>query len=302
MAVSFVSLPATASKVGVSAITTFNGSADAGGASAELVKVGWGVDGTYTDTNATTPLPTGLGTALTSAVVVMQNAVAASANGTSLVVTGYGVSTLLITGTFVATISFETSIDAGTNWMAISATQIGAADIFTVVSVPGIYRITSAGVDLIRARVTWTSGTVTVNGRSSNAINANKIVKLASGSMTIGAVNIALPTPATLSSAATTNATLVKATAGTLYSVTASNVGAAAAFLKVFNLTTAPTVGTSVPLLTIPIAASGIANINFGAQGMRLTAGISYSITNLVTDADVTAIAAAQVKVAISYL
>ena len=302
MALTFVTLPATASKVGVSAVTTFNGFTDGGGASVELVKVGWGVDGTYTDTNATTPLPTGLGTALTSAVVVMQNAVAATANGTNLIVTGYGVSVLLVTGTFVANISFETSVDAGTTWIPISATQIGAGDIVTVATVPGIYRITAAGMDLIRARVTWTSGTVTVNGRSSNAINANKIVKLGTGNLTVGAVNIATPTPATLSSAATTNATLVKATAGTLYSVTASNVGAAAAFLKVFNLTTAPTVGTSVPLLTIPIAASGIANITFGAQGMRLTAGISFSITNLVTDADVTAIAAAQVKVAISYI
>ena len=109
-------------------------------------------------------------------------------------------------------------------------------------------------------------------------------------------------TAATLSSAATTNATSIKASAGNLYSVTASNVGAAAAFLKIFNLATAPTVGTSVPFLTIPIAASGVANINFGAQGMRMSAGISLSITMLVSDADTTAIAAGQVKVAVAYI
>ena len=81
-----------------------------------------------------------------------------------------------------------------------------------------------------------------------------------------------------------------------------ANVGAAAAFLKIFNLSTAPTVGTSVPELTIPIAPSSQANINFGSQGFRNGTGIALSITNLVADSDATAIAAAQVKVMIGYI
>ena len=115
-------------------------------------------------------------------------------------------------------------------------------------------------------------------------------------------VTLGTPTAFSLSSAATTNATSVKATAGTAFQIVASNVGAAAAFLKIFNLATAPTVGTSVPFLTVPIPASGVVSVPFGALGMRFSAGIALSITNLVADADATAVAAAQVKVGISYL
>jgi len=103
-------------------------------------------------------------------------------------------------------------------------------------------------------------------------------------------------------SAATTNATSVKASAGNLYAVVASNVGAAAAFLKIYNKGSAPTVGTDVPILTIPIAASGVVNLLFGVQGARLGTGIAFAITNLVADSDTTAVAAAQVKVIISYI
>ena len=125
-------------------------------------------------------------TAITSVVTILQNATAATNNGTSLIVTGYGTAVIQITGTFVATINFEFSIDGGTTWNAISATQIGAGDIFQSTTIPGSFRITCTALDLIRARVTWTSGSVTINGRASNAINASKVVKLASGTNTIG--------------------------------------------------------------------------------------------------------------------
>jgi hypothetical protein len=59
----------------------------------------------------------------------------------------------------------------------------------------------------------------------------------------------------------------------------------------------------SGPVLnTISLAASGVTNIPFGSQGMRLGTGISLAITNLVADSDTTAVAAAQVKVTISHL
>jgi len=112
----------------------------------------------------------------------------------------------------------------------------------------------------------------------------------------------AVATQSLTSSAATTNATSVKASAGNLYAVVASNVGAAAAFLKLYNKASAPTVGTDVPILTIPIAASGVVNLLFGVQGARLGTGIAFAITNLVADSDTTAVAAAQVKVIISYI
>lgn len=110
------------------------------------------------------------------------------------------------------------------------------------------------------------------------------------------------PTASAVNSAATTNATSVKASAGTVFSVTASNTGAAAAFVKLYNLATAPTVGTSTPVITISVPASGTVTINFGTFGYRFATGIALAITNLAADTDTTAVAAAQVKVLTSYV
>jgi hypothetical protein len=112
----------------------------------------------------------------------------------------------------------------------------------------------------------------------------------------------ATPTASIVNSAASTNSTSVKGSAGTLYSVTCSNSGAAAAFVKLYNSAAAPTVGTTVIALTIPIAASGVVNINFGEMGMRFGTGIGLATTNLVAETDATAVAANQVKVLTSYI
>lgn len=108
-------------------------------------------------------------------------------------------------------------------------------------------------------------------------------------------------TNAILSSAATTNGTVAKASAGTIYSVTASNTGAAVAYVKLHNSTTV-TVGTTAVALTIPVPAGAAINLPFGAQGMRYGTGICYSITNLAVDTDTTAVTAGQVKVNLAYI
>jgi hypothetical protein len=87
-----------------------------------------------------------------------------------------------------------------------------------------------------------------------------------------------------------------------VYSITASNTGAAAAFVKFYNLATAPTVGTSVPVFTMSIPASGTVTIAPAMVGIRFSTGIALAITNLAADTDTTAVAAAQVKVATSYI
>ena len=111
----------------------------------------------------------------------------------------------------------------------------------------------------------------------------------------------ATPTPSIVSSAATTNGTVVKASAGTIYGGMLTNTGAAAAFFKLYNSTTV-TVGTTAVALTIPIPAGGSVPFNYGPQGMRFGTGICFSITNLAADADTTAVAAGQVKVNLSFL
>lgn len=115
------------------------------------------------------------------------------------------------------------------------------------------------------------------------------------------AVRTVAPTPHTKNSLASTNATSVKGSAGTLYGIAASNINAAARFLKLYNKATAPTVGTDTPVLTITIPASGYINFDTGLLGMQFTLGIAYALTGLATDADTTAVAANDIKVFLNY-
>lgn len=109
------------------------------------------------------------------------------------------------------------------------------------------------------------------------------------------------PLTFSLNSAATTNATSVTSAVSMAYSVTASNSGAAAAFVKIYDKASAPTVGTDHPLLVVPVGASGVVNLDIGALGITFANGIAVAVTNLVADTDTTAVAANQVKVVLSY-
>ena len=104
-----------------------------------------------------------------------------------------------------------------------------------------------------------------------------------------------------INSAATTNATSVKASAGTVYSVTASNINAAIRYLKFYNKASAPTVGTDVPVITIPIPAGGAINIPFGTTGHRFATALLL-ITTGAADSDTGAVAANEIKVATAYI
>jgi hypothetical protein len=87
--------------------------------------------------------------------------------------------------------------------------------------------------------------------------------------------------------------------------VCSSDLGAGAAFVKLYNKATAPTVGTDVPLMIIPVPAAvggvpGVAQISPGFNGYRFALGLGIAITGAVADTDTTAVAAGQVKVILS--
>lgn len=107
---------------------------------------------------------------------------------------------------------------------------------------------------------------------------------------------------ASINSAATTNATLVKSVSGALYSFFASNNGVADAYLKFYNKSTAPNVGVDTPFFIVVIPANGHVQFEFGSQGLTFENGIAFAITNLMPDADATAVAGNQVKAAFSWM
>jgi hypothetical protein len=85
----------------------------------------------------------------------------------------------------------------------------------------------------------------------------------------------------------------------------ASNIGATAAIVKLYNKATAPVVGTDTPEMIIPVPAAvggvpGFAEITPGFNGHRFALGLGIAITGGMADSDTTAVAAGQVKVKIS--
>ena len=121
------------------------------------------------------------------------------------------------------------------------------------------------------------------------------------GTVTANEGAVAVASAAYLNSAATTNATVVKATTGTVLALSLTNLGATPAFLKLYNKATAPVVGTDVPVAVIAIPANGDDQIEFGRLGLRFSVGIAYAVTGAAAIADVTAVAASQVLMAMSY-
>jgi hypothetical protein len=104
-----------------------------------------------------------------------------------------------------------------------------------------------------------------------------------------------------LISAASTNATSVKGSAGTVGVLQCSNINAAVRYLKLYNKATAPTVGTDTPVMTIAIPPNSNISLDCGPYGMRFSTGIAYALTTGITVADTGAVAVSEHSVSMFY-
>ena len=107
-----------------------------------------------------------------STLTTLQDAASATADGASLNVTGRSFALFQVTGTFTATITWEGSLD-GANWIGVPAADLNSTTRAkaATASAAGLFLIDSiGGLALLRARVTWTSGTsVTIIARASDS-------------------------------------------------------------------------------------------------------------------------------------
>jgi hypothetical protein len=94
-------------------------------------------------------------------------------------------------------------------------------------------------------------------------------------------------------SAATTNATIVKGSAGRVLGWSLSNNSAAWRYVKLHNQTTAPTAGTAV-VRTIAIPPGGVSNFTLEG-GIAFATGIALTIVTGAADADATAVGVGEV-------
>lgn len=99
-----------------------------------------------------------------------------------------------------------------------------------------------------------------------------------------------------VSSAASTNATVAKASAGEVHGIVATNTTAAVIYLKLYNKATAPNVGTDTPVMTIALAPNNeLSQISISNFGHYFSAGIGFALTGAAADADATAVTAGAV-------
>lgn len=226
-----------------------------------------------------------------------------------------------IRGTYTCTggLVLQGTVD-GTNWTTLNSSLMNETTGAIVTAIPsaavgtwsydaGVYvsmRITAlgavTGTAVVNLRAGSGSSLVALNNPLPAGTNSIGTVVLGTGSASVGTVSLVTPTPYALTSAATTNATSVKATAGTLYTITVDNVNAAARYLKLYNKASAPTVGTDVPVATIPLAATSFQSINLGTLGKRFSTGIAFAITGAMAVTDTTVIAVGDVHLGMDYV
>lgn len=133
--------------------------------------------------------------------------------------------------------------------------------------------------------------TQTVGGNFSTTISSS----LPSGATAIGDVGIQYRANATgaaskihLVSAASTNPTIVKASAGRVIGWSLANTTASFVYVKLHNQSTSPTAGTSV-FMVIPIAPNSIAQLSL-AGGIAFSTGIGFTIVTGSADSDANAV------------
>lgn len=231
----------------------------------------------------------------------------------------------LCSGTFsTVNCTFEGSLEAtgDTNWFGIQAVRTNANTIETAtgnLSAQPVYGWEMSVNALKRVRVRCTArtsgtqawrfvlGTYATEPIPAAQVSATQPVSgTVTATVTAGTVNPVVPaTPYFLNAAATTNGALILTGTSNLSAFYATNEGASAAYVKLYNKATAPTVGTDVPEMIIPVPAAvggvpGVANPRIGFHGFRFALGLGIAITRNAVHTDTTAIGASEVKVKLS--
>lgn len=134
------------------------------------------------------------------------------------------------------------------------------------------------------AKVGLTDGSGNTINSTSNALNVSAVQ---SGTWTEvpNAATSGGSTPSHTISASGTNATNLKNSAGQVYGFCISNSNASARFFKLYDKSSAPTVGTDTPKMTVQVPGSGTV-IRAFPVGLAFANGISWALTTGIADSD----------------
>ncbi len=216
---------------------------------------------------------------------------------------------LQLTGTWSGTVSFQSSND-GVTWVSSAAMLPAGGAYVSSATANGQWIVPVTG-KFMRARATaYASGSIAasvVGSYEAAPILSVNVLALSTSTSMVGDVGVgarATTTNSTLrakiSSAASTNANFIKAAAGRLYGMTLANTNASWRFLRIYNKTTAPVVGTDIPVLVVGLP-PGSTTVIPDNIGVYYSTGIAYSITGAAADLDNTAIGANDVLGEVRY-
>lgn len=204
-----------------------------------------------------------------------------------------------LTGTWSATVAFQSSNDEvnPTNWINTLSTNTTTGALAATATSTNTMWYVPAVSRWFRLRVTaYTSGTINAACLFSDEalpLIQNSSVTI-SGSTSVATKTTGGATNSKVLSAATTNATSVKASAGTIHGFILSNTTASYKYFKIYAKASAPVVGTDVPIATWGIPPNE--SLVFASDvGMAVGTGIAYAITGASADADATAVAVGDV-------
>lgn len=252
---------------------------DIGGALHQIVKPAYGDDGSATMVSAANPLPvTGAAvdptdgataTATVSSATTLVSFDAAKSRSVSVQVTAAGTTCTLV---------YEASNDNST-WRPVAGYDPGAPGTGFVTST------TAAGRWVFPLHDRYFRVRCSVYGSGSPAI-----------AYTLKSTPLALPDVAAgatvrhLVSAASTNATNVKAAPGRLLGVSLLNTNAAIRYLKFHNTAGTPTAGSGVAMTIGVPANGGRVDLTYPAGGVVFSTGIAFTAVTGAADADTTGV------------
>jgi len=210
----------------------------------------------------------------------------------------------IITGTFSATVSFQVSND-NTTWYSLGCYNLSLATVLaTNTTASGAFTGSLNGFRYFRLYMgAYTSGTVNVTGNLTREIPSYALspATTVTANSTIRAETTSSATVLyTVNSAASTNGANVKASAANVYGLSVHNASASTKYVRLFNLATAPTVGTSVPIMVVAVPATSSKEIEF-VPALRFSTGLAVAITGGAAATDNTAVAAGDVQLLVSY-
>jgi hypothetical protein len=160
------------------------------------------------------------------------------------------------------------------------------------------------GVHVLRAKVQTGADGAAVDVSQDNPMPVGVVGPLPAGANTVGAVHV---TPATAGGLSiyrnvglSTTGQSVKSSPGQVFGWHLANSGASGAFVKLYDMATAPQIGTSTPVATLYVPAGQVVSAEH-TNGIELSNGIGIGATTGVADSDASDPAANTVVVNVFY-